>query len=138
MERIVQDGVCPFCREHLETYHTKPIIAEDEHWVLTTNFAPYEGARHHFLLIAKQHCVGFWELSPPAVLSFFAMLNQARVAAAAPGGALIMRWGDTEYTGASVAHLHAQLVIGAPREEGGEPILTSLGYKSPPSATPPE
>ncbi len=136
MERIVRDGVCPFCREHLETYHTKPILAEDEHWVLTENFAPYKGARHHFLLVAKHHCIGFWELTNEAKLAFFLMLDKAREIAQATGGALIMRWGDTDYTGASVSHLHAQLVIGVSRNEGNVPILTSLGYQVPQPTAP--
>ena len=47
------------------------------------------------------------------------------------GGTIVMRWGDTERTGATVTHLHAQLVVGASREEGGKPILTALGYQVP-------
>lgn len=138
MEKIIEDDVCPFCRENLERYHTKPILAEDAHWVLTTNFAPYKGSRYHFLIISKQHCIGFWELTPPAQLAFFTMLNTARERVGATGGSLIMRWGDTDQTGASVSHLHAQLVIGASRKEGGGPILTSLGYQTIESATQPE
>jgi diadenosine tetraphosphate (Ap4A) HIT family hydrolase len=138
MERIIADGVCPFCRENLERYHTKPILAEDPHWILTTNFAPYKGSKHHFLIISALHCVGFWELTPPAQLAFFTILNTARERVGATGGSLIMRWGDTNHTGASVSHLHAQLIIGASREEGGEPILTSLGYQTLESSTQPE
>jgi diadenosine tetraphosphate (Ap4A) HIT family hydrolase len=131
MEQIIKDGVCPFCREHFEQYHTKPILAEDAHWVLTENFAPYEGSTHHFLLVAKVHVTGFWELSPEAQVAFFAMLEQARQRADTPGGTVLMRWGDTDFTGASVRHLHAQMVFGVTRSESSGPILTSLGYKKP-------
>lgn len=138
MQRIIEDDVCPFCREHLERYHTKPILEEDAHWVLTENFAPYTGAKQHYLLISKKHCAGFWELSDASKLSFFRMLDHARTLVRAKGGSLVMRWGDTDHTGASVAHLHAQLVIGTSRAKGGEPILTSLGYQVPQATTPPE
>jgi len=131
MKRIVADDRCPFCKENLFTYHTKPILHESEHWILTENFAPYEGTKKHYLLIAQKHCTGFWELSDEAKLDFFAILNTVRENESFLGGTIVMRWGDTERTGASVTHLHAQLVIGASREEGGAPILTALGYKVP-------
>jgi diadenosine tetraphosphate (Ap4A) HIT family hydrolase len=129
MQRIVADNKCPFCRENLLQYHTKPILHESEHWILTENFAPYEGTKHHFLLIAQKHCVGFWELSKEAQVDFFDVLDMVRKEHDLQGGTIIMRWGDTERTSASVTHLHAQLVIGATREEGGDKILTALGYK---------
>lgn len=135
MERSIRNNECPFCRDNLERYHTRPILAENEHWLLTENFAPYEGAVHHYLLIAIRHCMGFWELSEVEQVAFFTMMNQARELAMAPGGTIVMRWGDTDRTGASVAHLHAQLIIGGSRKAGGEPILTALGYKVPTSST---
>lgn len=130
MAQIVRDGVCPFCREHLETYHTKPILHETEHWVLTENFAPYEGARVHLLLVAKQHCTLPAELAPAAWLDLQTVLEYVRTTYDMPGATFVMRWGDTDYTGASVSHLHAQLVHGYDRKQGGKPILTALGYQS--------
>lgn len=131
MQRIIAEGKCPFCRENLMEYHTNPILHENEHWILTENFAPYEGARKHYLLIAKKHCVGFWELSNEAKLDFFSILEVVRTQDEMKGGSIVMRFGDTEYTSATVTHLHAQLITGASREEGTEKILTALGYKMP-------
>jgi galactose-1-phosphate uridylyltransferase len=129
MERIVQDGVCPFCREHLGTYHTKPILRETAHWLVTENFAPYSGARCHLLFISATHATAPWELSDAAWTDLRQALAWVRETFELPGGTFLMRWGDTDYTGSSVTHLHAQLVSGAPRAEGREPILTALGYK---------
>jgi hypothetical protein len=48
-----------------------------------------------------------------------------------------MRSGNMTYTGATVFHLHAQIISGASREEIPEPrypdsfITTPLGYKVP-------
>jgi diadenosine tetraphosphate (Ap4A) HIT family hydrolase len=136
MEQIQEDDTCPFCREHLMKYHTKPLLYESEHWILTENFAPYEGTKHHYLLIAQKHCEGFWELSPEAKVDLFDVLDRVRKDDKMKGGTLVMRWGDTDHTGASVTHLHAQLVVGASRKEGGEPILTALGYKVPDATSP--
>jgi len=129
MERIIRDGVCPFCRENFEKYHTKPILHETDHWVLTDNFAPYEGAKVHLLLVAKQHCTLPGELAQEAWLDLQSMLEYIRRTYEMPGATVVMRWGDTNFTAASVAHLHAQLVHGSNRKEGGEPILTALGYQ---------
>ena len=52
MKQIQKDGVCPFCREHFETYHTKPILFETNHWVVTENAWPYPDTKHHFLAAA--------------------------------------------------------------------------------------
>ncbi len=128
MERIVRDGVCPFCRKHFERYHTKPILHETKHWLVTENFAPYEGARIHLLLVAQQHCTLPEELGSEAWANLQDVLAWIRTEFELAGGTLLMRWGDTEYTGATVTHLHAQLIVGAARNEGGEPILTALGY----------
>lgn len=129
MEQIKKDDACPFCRKNLMQYHTKPILYESKHWILTENFAPYEGTKHHYLLIAQKHCEGFWELSNEAKIDLFDILDQVRQANDMQGGTILMRWGDTEYTGATVTHLHAQLIVGVSRKEGDEKILTSLGYK---------
>lgn len=131
MKRIIADGKCPFCRDNLLEYHTKPLLFENEYWILTENFAPYEGARKHYLLITQEHCVGFWELSDEAKLSLFSILDMVREKDAIEGGSIVMRFGDTEYTSGTVTHLHAQLITGASREAGTEKILTALGYKMP-------
>jgi diadenosine tetraphosphate (Ap4A) HIT family hydrolase len=131
MKNIIADDRCPFCKENLMEYHTKPIIHEDEHWILTENFAPYDGADKHYLLIAKKHCVGFWELSDEAKLAFFSIFETVREQDVIEGGTIVLRFGDTEYTAGTVTHLHAQLITGAPRRAGTEKILTALGYKMP-------
>ena len=131
MLRIEQDGVCPFCRENLERYHTKPILFENEGWIVTENFAPYTGSVHHFLLVAREHCTSPMELSENAWVLLRITLSKLKDMYGLEGGTFLMRWGDTERTGASVAHLHAQLVVGVPRTESEMPILTSLGYQRP-------
>lgn len=133
MKRIIADDKCPFCLENLMQYHTKPILSESKHWILTENFAPYEGTKKHYLLITKKHCVGFWELPQEAQIDLFAIFNDIRKKDTMQGGTIVMRWGDTEYNSATVTHLHAQLIFGAHRKEGGEKILTALGYKVPKS-----
>ena len=47
------------------------------------------------------------------------------------GATLVMRSGSTEYTGATVRHLHAQIIVGQKRKETYVPITAVAGYKKP-------
>ncbi len=131
MEQIKHDGVCPFCRTHLPSYHTKPILFETAHWIVTTNFAPYTGTQHHFLLIAQTHVTQLHELGSDAHRDFFAIIERLGREYDIPGSTLLIRSGNTKYTGGTVTHLHAQLIVGGASTKGAEPILTCVGYKVP-------
>ncbi|HVN26385.1 MAG TPA: hypothetical protein VMT99_01900 [Candidatus Paceibacterota bacterium] len=123
---ISKDGVCPFCPENLVRYHKNPILREGAFWLLTDNMYPYEGAKHHALLIHKRHIGDLRELEPGAwdeLHRFVADLADERHI---PGGTLIMRFGDTRYTGASVSHLHAN-VVSSSGDDGRKPILARVG-----------
>ena len=138
MEKIEKDGVCPFCVDFCSgqkpRYHTKPIIKETKWWVLTENFHPYEGSSYHFLLVCKHHTATLDELKTAEIGDAFKLFRWAEKEYKIPGGALLLRFGDPEHTGASVQHLHFQLITGDSRENGGAPILTSLGYQKPKSS----
>lgn len=130
MRRIQRDKVCPFCMKHFLKYHTKPILMNGKHWVLTENFQPYEGATHHLLAVSKKHTTRFENLSPAAQSELFKLFGAELRKRRVKGGALFMRFGDTEYTGGSVEHLHAQLVSGTRRGKGKEALTVYLGYKA--------
>ncbi len=127
IEKIEQDGVCPFCPEHLKEYHKRPIIKRGRHWLLTDNMYPYKGTKHHLLLIHKTHIEHASEISPDAWKELDQMIKFIARKRAIKGGALVMRFGESAHTGASVAHLHAN-IIGADREnKKREPVLFRVG-----------
>lgn len=126
INQIGQDGVCPFCPEHLASYHPNPILHEGGHWLYTNNAYPYKGAVHHFLLIHKKHIEAFAEITPAAWLELQELINAIGKKHGIKGGALVCRFGETKYTGASVAHLHAQVIVG-PGTGGSEPVLMRVG-----------
>lgn len=128
MKQIVRDKVCPFCMEHFLKYHTKPIIREGRYWVLTENFEPSKGSKHHLLAVSKKHVRHFKELPPAAQSELFKLFGDELHKRKIPGGTLFMRFGDTDYTGGTVEHLHAQLVSGDKRGKNKEPLITYLGY----------
>lgn len=121
--------------EHFLKYHTKPIIKDGKYWVLTENFAPYKGSKHHLLAVTKKHVQHFDTLSPAAQAELFKLVGDEARKRGIKGGALFMRFGDTDYTGGSVEHLHAQLVSGGKRGKDKKPITTYIGYSAKKSTT---
>lgn len=111
MQKIVDDGVCPFCPEHLANYHKEPILKEGAYWLVTKNQWPYDETKHHFLAIAKDHVEDFTKLPPEAgkeLIEFFQNIcTEYNIA----GGGLAMRFGSGEKNYAnSVSHLHCHLI----------------------------
>ena len=128
MQKIVADGVCPFCAEYFRKYHPKPVIKETNYWFFTENMSPYKGTRYHFIFVYKPaHISNPRELSPEALMDLFALLNAATEEYQIPGGAFFMRFGDTRYNGSSVEHLHAHLIMGDVDAPEHEPVRVKLG-----------
>ena len=127
IHKIQQDSVCPFCPKYLKQYHKKPIIKTGRFWILTDNMYPYAGARHHLLLIHKKHIERFSELSPAAWHELSRLVAFAVKKRAVKGAALVMRFGDTSYTGASVSHLHANIIAGPGGAKKHDPIMFRVG-----------
>jgi ATP adenylyltransferase len=128
LEKIERDGVCPFCSPYLKRYHRPPIIRRTAHWLLTTNQTPYRGLKHHWLLISRDHLNDIKDLTPDHWRELGRLLTWLTKKYRVPGGSLFIRFGDTDYTGGSVAHLHAHLVVGGRRRKNRE-INIRLAYK---------
>jgi len=129
IKRIAEDGVCPFCPENLARYHKHP-ITEKKYWLLTDNMYPYKPSRYHRLLIHKGHIVHLKELSPEAWAELLEIIKEESARADIAGGTFVTRFGDTQYTGASVTHLHANLVQSDPGDPTYDPskgLLTRIG-----------
>jgi diadenosine tetraphosphate (Ap4A) HIT family hydrolase len=127
ISQIQKDGVCPFCSESLAKYHKNPILKEGKFWLLTNNMYPYEGVKYHELLIHRAHITSFGEISKDAWDELGEFINDFTKGNNIPGATFIMRFGDTRYTGASVAHLHANLVSPDGEDEGRKPIIARIG-----------
>ena len=128
MAKIEQDGVCPFCADYFRKYHPKPILKETDHWFFTENMSPYAGTRHHFIFVYKpEHVNELAGITPEAFADLFGLINSAVSEYEIPGGAFFVRFGETRYTGGSVAHLHAHLIMGDVDASGHEPVRVKLG-----------
>lgn len=132
MERSENDGVCPFCMEQIAKYHKEPIEWEGKNWIVTKNAWPYAHTKTHLLVILKQHHEDVTQLTAEEVVELFQALNWAIKTYQIPGGALAFRFGDTNYSAASVNHLHAHVIqpdIAAP-DYAKDPVKFKIGkYK---------
>jgi diadenosine tetraphosphate (Ap4A) HIT family hydrolase len=128
MAQIEQDGVCPFCAAHFTNYHPKPIIFETDSWFVTTNMSPYEGTKYHFLFVYKPaHIASIVELPIEGWNDLHACVHRVVTEHHITGGSFFMRFGDTRYTGSSVEHLHAHLIVGDIDNPDHHPVRVKLG-----------
>lgn len=131
MEQIAAEGICPFCPEHLERTHRAPIEWRGPWWSVTKNDYPYEGAKLHYLFVYNRHLETMAEVTPEAFAELMGHLQRIVREQAVPGGTFFMRFGDSGHTGATVAHLHAHLVVGAGADDSSEKLKITAGYKMP-------
>lgn len=117
MEEIVADGSCPLCPPM--KWHPNPTLKEDGRWFITKNSHPYPNTEHHFLVICKRHIEDLSDLSGRDLSSLLKLVKWATKEFNIQGGGLTMRFGDTLYTGATIKHLHAHLIV--PEVKDGEP-----------------
>lgn len=130
MAEIEDDGVCPFCEEHFRKYHPKPILKETDSWFFTENMSPYEGTSHHYIFVYKpKHIAVTDDLTPESQVELFELINWATKTYDIPGGSFFMRFGNGDYNGSSVEHLHGHLISGVKKADDAEGLRVKLGYK---------
>lgn len=134
MRKAMDAGLCPFCSPMREKLLEKEILFENRSWLLTYNESSYEGSTLHLLIIYKTgHVESPLELSPNEWKALHEVLSFAERKFNYKGGTFMMRHGDTDYTGATISHLHAHIVVGVSREEaGGEKLRKVIAYKNKP------
>lgn len=111
MKKIIEAGHCPFCLKNLRKYHKKPILKETPLWLLTDNQWPYENTQLHLIAIYKKHATKIDQLADQAGDQLLQLISWAETKFNIPGGGIIMRFGDTNYSAGSVNHIHVQLVV---------------------------
>ncbi len=111
MEKIMANDECPFCLENLKKYHKQPILKEGKYWLLTANQWPYPNTRVHLLAIYTQHVEKLADLDPAAGEELIELMQWAEKEYEAEGGGWAMRFGDTDYSAGTVAHIHVQFLV---------------------------
>jgi len=127
MATIIKNAECPFCSENLKKYHTKPIIKETTHWLLTENAWPYEHTRLHLLAILRTHAETLQELPNGAGEDLMQLMAWAEQEYQVPGGGIAIRFGDTNYSAGTVKHLHAQFIYPDIDTPDFQPVRIKIG-----------
>jgi ATP adenylyltransferase len=110
MEELEDAGVCVFCPEHVATHHREPVEHSGQHWYVTRNDYPYEGAAAHYLVVSNLHVTSFDELPDEAGAELWAIKRMLKAQLEPTALATVERSGNMLYNGGSVAHLHVHLV----------------------------
>ncbi len=138
MQNWLDAGASPFLPENIDQT-AQPIIKQGEHWYIIANRWPYQNTRHHYLIISNQYWTSPDQITPPAQLELFEMFAWLRHhlatflgprAAGSPGGALALRFGDTNYSGGTVDHLHWQYIVPELNDPNYERIKFNIGKKA--------
>lgn len=110
LKQIEARGVCPFCPEHF-VFHTRPILRQQGDWFITRNFRPYPGTRLHLIVVRRYHAERLRDLTPQDFVDLQRLVQWAERTFKIQGGGITMRFGNTRYTGATVCHIHAHLIV---------------------------
>lgn len=131
LQKIHDGGYCPFCEEHFLKNHPDPILFKTDYWTVTTNAWPYDYTKNHFLLVYRpEHVVNSLDIKPEAYGELVSILKILTEKYSLGQCTLLMRSGDMSKTGASVKHIHAQIIEGDPNHPEYDPkvgVITRVG-----------
>ena len=129
LKKIEDEDFCPFCPENL-LKNKKPIteIYRVGKWFLTENNYSYQEARIKLMIISDEHKENFKDLEVEDFKSVMRIVNWAIKEYNIRGGGLLIRFGNTQFTGATVCHLHFHLISPASDENGlSKPVYFPIG-----------
>ena len=135
MKNLLAEGKCPFCRSHLEEYHDNPIEWENSgnYWVVTKNDYPYAPApTQHYLLIYREHIEDIVSMPSEAATELLSITKYLKRCSGVEGATLMLRFGNSAFTGATVSHLHAHVICSEAKTPETKPIVTLVGWTNAP------
>lgn len=134
MQRLEAEGSCIFCPEILRDHARQRIFFETAHWIVTPNEFPYQGTSLHLLLIPHAHVTDMLDLDDAARGDFWAALGETRERFRLTHYGLGARNGDCRFTGGTIAHVHAHVLVGDPTADPDTPVRMRLSSRPrPPS-----
>ena len=125
IEEAIAEKACPLCPPM--KWHPNPILHRLEGWFITANSHPYDNTEHHLLMIAERHIEQLSDLSTTDLGSILNLSNWATKEFNIRGGGITMRFGDTLYTGATIKHLHAHLIVPKVEDNQVSPVYFPIG-----------
>lgn len=128
LRKINEEGRCPFCPGELAKTHDNPVIFTTGHWLVTTNKFSYPKAEFKFLIILRhRHVEETLDLTDEEMndmlIAYKWLLQDKKL----PGSTFLWRQGETSRTGASVKHLHAQVIVGNGNGREEDKVFARVG-----------
>jgi ATP adenylyltransferase len=112
MQELEAAGLCLFCPDGLQQQPRQRILWETAHWTVTPNEFPYKGTALHLLVVPHEHATDLLDLSSASQLDFWNALAMIRERFDLNYYGLGVRNGDCQFTGATIAHVHAHVIVG--------------------------
>lgn len=111
MEAYLQTGVSPFLPENIVKDGQQTILKKGDFWYITKNRWPYAHTKYHYLIIANQYWTSLDQITPAAAVEVISLTRWLCQHFHVSGGAICLRFGDTNYSGGTVDHLHWQFIV---------------------------
>ncbi len=111
MRRLDAAGICLFCPGHLASHPRQRVLFTTRYWTATQNEFPYSGTSLHLLLVPHQHAADLLELDAEGRADFWTALATAVSRYDLSHYGLGVRNGDCRFTGATIRHVHAHLLV---------------------------
>ena len=122
MERLEAAGICLFCPDSLREHAKQQVIFSTEHWAVTPNAFPYAGTRLHLLVVPRLHVSDMLDLDEASLGDFWTALRWIREEFGLGHYGLGVRNGNCSFTGATIAHVHAHVLVGDPDSDPEVPV----------------
>jgi ATP adenylyltransferase len=131
MRELEAAGVCLFCPGGLRQHAGQQILWRTRHWSVTPNKFPYRGTRLHLLLVPDAHAGDLLDLDAEVQHDFWIALATVRERYDLTYYALGVRNGDCRFTGATITHVHAHVLVGDPDVAAETPVRMRLSSSPP-------
>lgn len=129
MRRLERDGVCVFCAPYLGGADEQRIVHRTDWWSVTPNRYPYRGTKLHLLLVPSVHVNDMLDLPREAQADFWNALGWVRDHYALTFYGLGVRCGPCEFTGGTIEHLHAHVIVGDVDNPDHTPVRLKLSSR---------
>jgi ATP adenylyltransferase len=122
MRRLDAAGICLFCPDGLARHARQQVLFRTRHWAITPNEFPYPGTSLHLLLVPDQHAGDLLELDEEVRQDFWEALGVVAREHRLSHYGLGVRNGDCRYTGATIGHVHAHILVGDAGDGDAPPV----------------
>jgi ATP adenylyltransferase len=129
MRRLEAAGICLFCPQSLREHARQRVVIETRHWAVTPNAYPYAGTRLHLLVVPVHHVNDLLDLNDEALADFWTAMRQVRERYELDHYGLGVRNGNCSFTGATIAHVHAHVLVGDAEAEPEVPVRMRLSSR---------